>query len=162
MANEHNFEYFFPAHNFNRTFATLEEAYEFVNVAQAKFARSVNKPATKGLAAKLIGPAVANDNPVSVGCILSAQGTNDLIDLSIIDQPLETVVKNSISASIVFLVFYQDRGVSISKFYLAQGYRYISNSQYTSFTYQKNTYNTDYPIGWGIEKAFGYLRKEID
>ncbi|MDR2313521.1 MAG: hypothetical protein LBE02_03220 [Spirochaetaceae bacterium] len=162
IADEHDFEYFFPSPSFNRAFPTIEEAYEFVNVAQIKFSKSVNKTAAKGLAAKLIGTAPKNDNPVSLVCFMRADGRNGFIDLSKIDQPLETVLKNSISASIVFLVFYQDRGVSISKFHLAQGYMYTSNSQYSKFTYQGNTYNTDYPVGWGVEKAFGYLRKEID
>jgi hypothetical protein len=159
MAKEHNFEYYFPSYSFNHTFSTIEEAYEFVNVAQIKFSKSVDKSAAKGLAAKLIGPTVENDKPVSVGCFVTAQDANVSIDLSKIDKPLETVLRNAISVSVVFLVFYQDRGVSISRFYLAQGYSYLSNSQYNSFTYQRNTYKTDYPIGWGIEKAFGYLKK---
>ncbi|MDR1148209.1 MAG: hypothetical protein LBK66_06205 [Spirochaetaceae bacterium] len=164
MANEHDFEYFFPGYSFNHTFSTIEEAYEFVNVAQTKFSRSVNKSAAKGLAARLTGPAVENDKLVSVGCFVTAYNSNGSIDidLSKIDQPLETVLRNSISVSVVFLVFYQDRGVSISKFYLAPGYWYLTNSQYNRFIHQGKIYETDYPIGWGIEKAFGYLKKEVN
>jgi hypothetical protein len=162
LAEEHDFEYYFPSSNFNRTFSTPEEAYDFVKTAQAKFAKSVNKPLAKGLAARLTGPAVEQDQPVSIGCfMLASSGSN--IDLTKIDKPLEAVLRESNSAAVVFLVFYQDRGVSIPSYYLKEGYVFTSgNAQISSFRSFGNTYEAEYSIGWGTEKAFSYLKKEID
>jgi hypothetical protein len=159
LAKEHEFEYYFPSSNFSRTFSTIEDAYDFVKTAQAKFSRSVNKQLAKGLAAKLIGPSVERDKPVSIGCFMQASNIN----LSEIDKPLEFVLREANSASIVFLVFYQDRGVSIPSYYLKQGYVYVSgNSQISSFRSFGNDYKAEYPVGWNTEKAFSYLRKEVD
>jgi hypothetical protein len=162
LAKEHDFEYYFPAHSFNRTFSSVEEAYDFVKAAQAKFAGSVNKSLAKGLAAKLTGPTVERDEPVSIGCYMSAYGGSD-IDLSTIEEPLELVLRNANSAIVVFLIFYEDRGVSIPSYYLKPGYVYTSgNSQVQSFRSFGNRYEAQYPIGWNTEKAFSYLRKEIN
>lgn len=162
LAKEHDFGYYFPEFYSNRTFSTIEEAYDFVNTAQVKFASSVKKSAAKGLAAKLIGPPVENDEPVSIECFISAGNEKSGIALWAINESLETVLKNAISATVIFLVFYQNRGVSISRFYLAQGYAYTSNSLPDNFNYQGYSYKADYPVGWGIEKAFDYLKKEIN
>jgi hypothetical protein len=162
LAKEHEFEYYFPSSNFNRTFSTIEEAYDFVKTAQAKFSQSVNKPLVKGLAAKLIGPSVEQDVPVSLGCLIHANSGTD-IELSNIDRPMESVLRDATSASIIFLVFYQNRGVSIPSYYLKEGYVYVlGNAQVPSFTYFGNNYKAEYPVGWGTEKGFSYLKKEID
>ena len=84
------------------------------------------------------------------------------IDLSKIDRPLEEVIKSAVSATLVFMVFYEDRGTSISNFHLQSGWRYNSNSQFKSFNYRNARYEAEYPVGWGTEKAFSYLRKEIN
>ncbi|MDR3341504.1 MAG: hypothetical protein LBT14_01725 [Treponema sp.] len=162
LANEYSFEYFFPSYSFHRTFSTIDEAYDFVNTASAKFSKSVNKSSAKGLAAKLIGPAVITDNPVAVGCFFRATNSNSDINLSKIDKPLEIVLRDAISATIVFLVFYNDRAVSISDYHLQEGYVYTSNSQMEGFKSFGNSYETNYPVGWGIEKAFHYLKGEIN
>lgn len=162
LAEEHEFGYYFPSSNFNRTFSTVEEAYDFVKTAQAKFAKSVNKPLAKGLAAKLIGPSVERDKPVSIGCFMRANSGSN-IDLTKIDEPLELVLSEARSALVVFLIFYQDRGVSIPSYYLKEGYVYTAgNAQIGSFRSFGNSYEAEYPLGWGTEKAFGYLRKELD
>ncbi|MDR0997924.1 MAG: hypothetical protein LBL70_02565 [Treponema sp.] len=162
LAKEHDFEYYFPAHSFRRTFSSVEEAYDFVKTAQAKFTSSVDKSLAKGLVAKLTGPAPEQDKPVSIGCFMQAN-TGSSIDLSKIEEPLELVLRNANSATIVFLVFYGDRGVSIPSYYLKQGFVYTSgNSQIQSFRSFGNRYEAQYPIGWTTEKAFRYLRKEID
>jgi hypothetical protein len=162
LAKGQDFEYYFPQYSFNRTFSTIEEAYDFVKTAQAKFAKSVNKSLSKGIAAKLIGPPVEQDKPVSIGCFMQANSGSD-IDLSKTGEPLETVLRNANSALVVFLVFYQDRGVSIPGFYLKQGYSYTAgNSQISSFRSFGNSYEAEYPVGWNTEKAFSYLRKEVN
>jgi hypothetical protein len=162
LAKEHEFEYFFPSANFNRFFSTIEDAYDFVKTAQAKFSTSVNKPLAKGLAAKLIGPSVERDKPVSVGCLMQASSESS-INLAKIDKPLELVLREATSASVIFLVFYQDRGVSIPSYYLKDGYVYTAgNAQPSSFRSFGNDYKAEYPVGWGTEKAFGYLKKELN
>jgi hypothetical protein len=162
LAKDHDFEYYFPSSNFNRTFSTIEEAYDFVKTAQAKFSKSVNKPLAKGLAAKLLGPSVEQDKPVSIGCFMLANSGSN-IDLTKIDKPLESILSESNSVIVIFLVFYQDRGISIPSYYLKEGYVYTSgNEQISSFTAFRNTYKAEYPVGWGTEKAFSYLRKEIN
>jgi hypothetical protein len=162
LAKEHDFAYYFPSNSSYRSFSSVEEAYDFVKTAQAKFTGTVNKSLAKGLAAKLTGPAVARDEPVSIGYYVSAyDGSN--IDLSKIEEPLENVLRNASSATVVFLVFYGDRGVSIPSFYLKQGYVYTTgNSQIQSFRAFGNSYEAQYPIGWNTEKAFSYLREEIN
>jgi hypothetical protein len=86
LAKEHEFSYFFPKPAFVHTFATIEEAFDYVKTAQAKFSVTSGKPLAKGLAAKLIGPPVTGEQPVTVACILSAQRADssniDLADTS--------------------------------------------------------------------------------
>lgn len=162
LAKAQDFEYFFPSSNFNRTFSTIEEAYDYVKTAQAKFSKSVDKPLAKGLAAKLTGPSVEQDKPVFVGCFMQASSAS-AIDLTKIDKPLEVVLRDATSAAVIFLVFYQDRGVSIPSYYLQSGYVFISgNAQISSFRSHGNSYEAEYPVGWGTEKAFSYLQQEID
>ena len=164
LANEHDFDYFFPSHNFSLSFNTLEEAFDFVKTAQIKFTTSSAKAKAAGLGAKLIGPPapVSVEQPVIMYCMLRAQTNNESIDLSKIEKPLEQAIKEAVSVSLVFLVFCEDRGASVSNFHLKSGYRYSSNSQIKSFTISDNVYSAEYPVGWKAEKAFSYLMKEID
>ena len=116
----------------------------------------------KGLAARLQGPAV-DEAPVTVFCSIYTQNRNQQMDLSDIGDELPNVVRQSVSAILFFCVFYNDRVTSISNFYLAQGYRYTDgNSQVKKFIINDNMYEADYPVGWGIGKAFSYLRREIN
>jgi hypothetical protein len=163
MASEHDFEYFFPSSDFTRTFSTIGEAYDYVNAASIKFGRAVSKASAKGLAARLSGPEMTQDAPVFLVCYLRASDANSAVDLSGKDKPVENALRRSVSATLVFLVFYNGRAVSISDFRLAQGWVYSSgNSQIERFSVNDNTWNAEYPVGWGIDKAFAYLKGEID
>jgi hypothetical protein len=162
LAKEKSFDSFFPVPSTSFYFADLDEAYDFINTAHAKFTSSSAKKKAKGLAAKLVGPPVVKEQPVTV-CyfILASNGKNE-IDLAKINEPLEKVIRDAISATLVFMVFYQDRGTSLSNFHLADGWAFNSNSQFRSFNYNKTNYEADYPVGWSINKAFSYLKKEIN
>ncbi len=162
-ADEHPFDYYFPNANFLKTFATVDEAYSYVTGAQAIFGRSILKQHAQGLAAKLVGPAIEGDQPVSVYCFLTAGNIGSQVDLSKAEGTvLVDELKKAASAAAIFLVFYQDRSVSISSFYIAPGYHFNSNSQYRTFHVRKTEYKADYPMGWGAKSAFSYLRHETD
>ena len=169
LAKEHEFDYFFPSYAFVKNFDNTEEAFDYVKTAQTKFTTSSGKSKAMGLAAKITGPEVSGEKPVLVVCNITATGTNArneqnvVLDLSNEDRPLEEMIRVAISASVTFLVFYEDRGVSFPGYYLQSGYRYTSaNSQIESFPYNNNIYTAEYPPNWSIEKAFSYLRKEIN
>jgi hypothetical protein len=163
LAREQRFEAVFPSHNFTRNFATVDEAYDFVNMAREKFSQASSKIPRQGLAARLEGPVPGKEGPVSLVCLIGdVQDARGWIDLSKSEKPLETVLKEAVSASLVFLVFYNDRGVSISSFFLADGWVYTNNSQIKRFEVLDNTYQADYPVGWGPKKAFSYLKGEVD
>jgi len=162
LAKELSFESIFPQRSKTYYFADLDEAYDFVNTAHAKFTQSSGKRMAKGLAARMIGPPVNGEKPVAVCYFLAAAKENKGIDLNKIDEPLEKVIKDATSATLVFMVFYGDRAAAISNFHLASGWTYNSNSQFKSFTYNGTKYEAKYPIGWGTDKAFRYLKKEID
>jgi len=162
LAKEKSFESIFPVPSKSYYFDDLDSAYEFVNIAQARFTLSSGKSKAKGLAARLIGPAVAGKQPVTVCYFIVASDEKSIIDLTEINTPMEKVIKDAISATLVFLVFYKERGVSLSNFHLAQGWGYNSNSQYRSFRFNNTEYKADYPVGWGVDKAFSYLKEEIN
>jgi hypothetical protein len=162
-AKEHEFSYFFPRSAFVRNYATIEEAYDYINTAQMKFSATAGKPRAKGLTAKLSpSPSVSGEQPVTVVCFMYAQDTKTGIDLSD-PATMEKSIRDSISALFVFMVFYEDRGIAIPGFYLKSGYQYTSaNSNPKQFSYNNTTYDAEYPVGWNIDKAFSYLRKEIN
>jgi hypothetical protein len=157
-AKGNDFGYYFPSHDFVRGFATVDEAYDYVQTATAKFSQTAGKKRAKGLGAKLSGPAVTGSEPVTVGGVIFAENQKP-VDFSKIEGPMEKAVKDAISASLLFLVFYGDRAVSISNFYLKDGYVYTrGNAQIRRFEFQDNRYDADYPVAWGVDQAFGYLR----
>jgi hypothetical protein len=160
LARNNSFSYYFPSSSNTLSFATLEEASDFVNAAEIKLGSVANKRPAKGLAAKLIGPGVKGDKPVVVSYFLMATTLDANIDLSDKGEPLEKKLSSAVSVSVVFLVFYEGHGASISSFYLADGYEYRSNSQFLSFQFNGNEYKADYPIGWGSANAFNYLKEE--
>jgi len=162
MAKANTFEYFFPAATDVRTFDTLDEANDYISAAQLKLGSSINKQSAKGLAAKLTGPVVTDAKPVVVFHFFNASTATSSIDIRNSTKPLDQNLLEAISVSSVFLVFYGDRATSISDFYLASNYHYNSNSQYKGFIFRRNSYSTEYPIGWGTSAAFKYLNKEID
>lgn len=161
LAKEYPFEYFFPSDNFFKDFSSIDEAYEYINTATAKFSNTVsNKRRDKGLAARIYGPEI-EDNPVSVVCMIRASDTNGNIDLSEIDQETGAVLRRADDAVLFFCIFYADRIVSLSNFYLDSRYSGYSsgNAQIKSFRINGQSYEADYPVGWGIEEAFNYLRR---
>lgn len=163
QAHSRPFDYFFPSASVTRSFASLDEAYDFINTAKAKLERSTGKRLVKGLAAKLKGPSLNLSGGVTtVGYFFIASSEGGVIDISTERAGLEDALRNTTFVACVFLVFNSDRAVSISNFYRTDGYQYKSNSQYLNFKFKDNTYETEYPIGWGLDKAFQYLRKEID
>ena len=161
LAKEHSFDYFFPSSSFHRTFDTIDEAYDFVMTAQSKFSSSAGKSLAKGIPGKLDGPELRLDKPAAVICFMEASNPG-YIDLENAEDPLEKIIKESISANIVFLVFYEGRGISISSFYLASGWVYSSSRQHTSFNVMDKRYKADYPAMWSNDKAFKYVRGEIN
>jgi hypothetical protein len=162
LAMEASFESIFPVVSRTVYFDNLNEAYDYVNIAQEKFTMSSKKSKAKGLGARLFGPQVKNEKPVTVCYFMSASNANESIDLTKIEEPLEKVIKGAVSASLFILVFYEDRGVSLSNFHLASGWSYSNNSQLKTIRYGNDTYEAQYPVGWGVSKVFSYLKKEIN
>jgi hypothetical protein len=164
LAKGKSFDYFFPSSDFVKTFSTIGEAYEFVNTASVKFSQNVsNKRRDKGLAARLRGPAV-KDSPVTLFCLIRASNDGGAIDLSVVGDELDAALRKAEDALLFFCVFYGDRAISLSNFYLDPKYSGYSNGnvQVQKFGILGNTYEANYPVGWGIEKAFSYLRGEIN
>jgi hypothetical protein len=165
LAKEHEFEYFFPASDSARGFSTIDEAYEFVRTASMKFSQAVsNKKRNKGLGAKLFGPALTKA-PVTVVYWVRSSDMNGSIDLSKIDKPMDTVLRQAQDAILIIVIFYNDRVVSLSNYYLDTRYSGYTNSnaQIKEFRLLGNTYEAKYPvIGWGVDKVFQYLKGEID
>ena len=162
QANSHSFDYYYPSYSGVHSFATVDEASDFINAAYLKLARVSNKRAVQGLSARLIGPEVSGKEPVTVAYFLVASDQGARIDLTKSKEPLEDSLRKAVSVASIFLVFSGDRGASISKFFLPDGWMYNSNSQYESFNFNDQTYKTDYPVGWGPDNAIKYLKKEID
>jgi len=161
MAREKEFSYFFPSTSGNWNFATLEDAYDYVRTAQMKFSSASGKNKVKTGTAKLSGPAIKMDQPVRVQYRMGANNANG--DSLFSGRSVEAAVKEAISANLVFLVFHDDRSVLIPNIHLQNNYRYSTGAaKYDYFTIDNNRYETDYPPAWDLEKAFRYLRKEIN
>ena len=174
IAYEQPFEKLFPSSDFKHTFSTIDEAYDYINIADRKFGQTVRIPLKgKGnLAAKLSGP-MPNDAPVTVygwirAFIIVNRTTNrsSMINLREITIPLETVLQRNdiVHVFMVFIIFYNNRAVAIPRYYLDSRYTGFRDGNAHPKTYSIDgiPYNTKYPIGWGIEKSFRYLRGEID
>jgi len=163
MAKEQTFVYFFPRAEYSREFSSLDEAYDFVNAAFKKMEYVSEKTAEKGLAARLYGHMMPLNKNSIVASQIIAVTEKKIIKMSNMGvEEIEKELKKAISIFCVFLVFYEGRGVSISKYYLNKNYRYVTNSQYKTFVFEDIEYKADYPIGWGVEKAFLYLKKMQD
>jgi hypothetical protein len=150
------FDEYFPKSSGNIQFGNLDEAYDYINTARAKLSLSINKNRAKGLTAKLTGQTIPSSSGVNVSYFLTAD-SKDLDDQT---NQLENSLSNAVSVSSVFFVFSDSRGIVISDFYLRSGYQYTNNSQYESFSINGKNYKAEYAVGWGIEKAFQYLRDE--
>ena len=162
MAKKNTFEYYFPSYSVVKTFETLDETYDFISEARIKLRTASDKSTAKGLSAKLSGSEVKRDQPVTLAYFIMAGTATGSIDLSKAGSDLESVLRNAITVTGVYLVFHEGRAISISDFNLASGYTYNSNSQIKRFTFGGEEYTADYPVGFGIQKAFKYLKKETD
>ena len=163
MADEHDFNYFFPSGQFGKSFVTAEEAYDYVKAAQLKFSSTSGKIKAKGNAAKLVGTPISPGMlPASVYCLIWVQGNDNRMHYWDFKEPLEKVINSCISAIVTFLVFYEDRGIAIPGYYIRTGWRYDNNQSKKSYDYGGRTYSAEYPAGWNVEKAFRYLKKEIN
>ncbi|WP_028973548.1 hypothetical protein [Spirochaeta cellobiosiphila] len=153
---------YFPNSSGVLYFDNLDDAYEYINSAEYKLKKTINKKKQKGLPAILEGPKVKSDSPVTVAYFLSAM--NHLSQEVTLDSPnidLEQVLRRSVSVTNVFMIFVDDKAISLSAFYLKSGYRYSNSySQYQKMSFNKEVYLADYPRGWDIDDAFEYLKVE--
>ena len=161
LAKEHDFDHFFPGSVQNLSFNSMDEAYDFIKTAQAKFNSVVGKPLAKGVPGKLGGPVSFWDEPVKVFCFLEASNPH-YINLAAANEPLEKIIRNSISATLVFTVFHEGRAISLANYYLQSGWKYDTANQHKYFVCSGIRFGAEYPLMWSNEKAFQYLRKEID
>ena len=162
LAKGQSFDYYFPKASSSRTFSSLDQAYDFIREAQAKIELSTNKSSVQGLTGRLIGPAMDLGEQIRVVYFLRASTVSTPIDLRNATTELEADLRSAIAVTSVFLVFYGDRAISISDFFLQNGYHYDSNTQYEKFTLDGKPYQVSYSIGWGTEQGFKYLRKEVE
>ena len=163
LAKERPFESFFPSSDFHMEFSSIDEAYEYVKTADLKFSQAVSsKRRPKGLAARLKGPIVGNA-PVSLFCLIRASMQKGVIDLSKINTDIPTALRQADEALLFFIIYHNRRIVSLSNYYLDSKYSGYANgnTQAKGFIIGDNKYEADYPVGWGIEKSFQYLRGEI-
>ncbi|MCL2832884.1 MAG: hypothetical protein FWD78_06920 [Treponema sp.] len=167
LAKEHDFKFFFPSASFYNTYDNVDEAYDFVNTALLKFGTTAGKSLAKGIPGKLDRSDVNLEKPVTVACFIDAYDSNNryvssLAFLAANNDTMENIIRTGISATVVFLVFYEDRAISIAGYYLKSRYTYQSSSQHKFFTFMTKNYIPVYPLMWSNDKAFQYLRKEID
>jgi hypothetical protein len=164
LAKERPFEHFFPSSDFHMEFSSIDEAYEYVKTADLNFSQTVsNKRRPKGLAARLKGPIIGNA-PVYLFCMIRASKESGAIDLSKINTDIPTALRKADEALLFFVIYHNDRIVSLSNYYLDPKYSGYANgnTHVKGFVIGDNKYEADYPVGWGIEKSFQYLRGEID
>jgi len=167
LAKEEPFELFFPSASFKVSFFTIEEAYDYFNKSDKKFAQTVRglRSGKVRFVGKLTGP-MPKDDPVTIVCWVYARDSRGKeVDFSKITEPLETFLKKTNSLDDVVLtycIFYGDRAVVIPKYFLNQKYSgYTDGSnQIKSYYLGEIYYQADYSLGASIENAFQYLRKE--
>lgn len=139
------------------TFSSLDEAYDFINCAKIVLRKDTFWHREKGQAAIISGPQIENEEPVTVVYILDAFSNKR--NFSVKDGEVgNALIDDALGTVLYFLVFYDDKVISTSDYYIEEGWYWPYNTQTQSFMYQKNLYIADYPRGWGIEKAFEYLR----
>ncbi|GHV45103.1 hypothetical protein AGMMS49546_30190 [Spirochaetia bacterium] len=157
------FDEWFFSNSFYTPYDNIDDVYDYVIDASAKFSRSVNKPSLRSAMAKINGPAITEDAPVSLYCMIKAEDDHGEIDLSNSINSLEFVLKHANSAVLTFLIFYEDRAISISNFHLKEGYKYNEGyDRYNTFDIEGIPYIPTYFIGWTVDTAFQYLDGQID
>jgi YHS domain-containing protein len=156
-AGGHDFGYYFSSSAGRHTFNDLDAAYAFLNEAAAKFRQAGLKKRVQGLSGIVNGPAPEmGGSRVAAGYFIRA---DDRIPEELGPAEIESILKDSIGSYLGFIVFYEDRSVIISNYYLQDGWVYTSNSQPHYVEYDGNSYEADYPVGWTMERAFRYLRE---
>jgi hypothetical protein len=156
-ASEHDFGYYFSSPSGSLAFNDIDSAYAFLNEAAAKFRQSGLKKRVQGLSGILNGPAPEiGENKLVAGYFIRA---DDPIPEETSPAEIENILKDSIGSYLGFIVFYEDRSVIISNYYLKDGWVYTSNSQPNYIDYGGNSYEANYPVGWTMERAFRYLRE---
>lgn len=158
--NNKGFDYFFPKFSQSLVFDTLDDAKNFINAGLSNMEGSIRKSRQKGLGAKLSGAEIKSEKPVTVTYFFNAYSNNKPVDLVNTKNPLQKELGNATVVVCVFLIFYEDRGVSITNYYIADRYHFNSNGQIESFKYRGNEYKADYPFGWGLNNAIAYLNNK--
>jgi hypothetical protein len=161
-AREHEFGYYFPSSTGTLAFNDIDSAYDFLNEATEKFRQAGLKRRAQGLSGIVNGPyPETGENKVEAGYFIFAYGTsgvNVISEESGIAE-IENILKDSIGSYLGFVVFYENRAVVISNYYLKDRYVYNSNSQPNYIEYNGNSYEANYPIGWTMDRAFRYLKE---
>jgi hypothetical protein len=153
-----SFEEVFESGSFAKTFDSLEDAYYYVNVAQAKFSAISGKSKNKGIAGWLEKPSDLNaGDKVRVGVSVWLSDGSKSLEFS------NKHVGSSVSSFVEFTVIYKDRMAYIPSWYLAPNWVYSDgNSMVDYFNWQGNRIKINYPVGWGIDHAFDYLNHELE
>ncbi|MDR2184047.1 MAG: hypothetical protein LBO80_00040 [Treponema sp.] len=156
-AGEHDFGYYFSSPGGQFAFNDIDSAYAFLSEAAAKFRQSGLKKRVQGLSGIVSGPAPEmGENKVVAGYFIRA---DDPVPEASGPAEIENILKESIGSYLGFLVFYEDRSVIISNYYLRDGWVYTSNAQPNYIEYGGNSYEASYPVGWTMDRAFRYLRE---
>lgn len=141
------------------TFSSLEEAYDYIFCAKLVLKRKTFWNREKGLAAILTGSEIDSESPVTVFYMVEAFSNESWLNIpeGLVGTALE---KEALGAITVFMVFYGDKAVSVTDYYIEEGYMWPHNDMPEVFKFSEYTFLADYPRGWGMEKAFEYLRGE--
>jgi hypothetical protein len=154
-AAEHDFGYYFSQKQL--AFDDIDSAYTFLSEATAKFRQAGMKKRAQGLSGIVNGPAPGmGGNKVVTGYFIRA---DDRVPEEASPAEVENILKESIGSYLGFIVFYEDKAVIISNYYLQDGWVYSSNSQPNYIEYDGNSYEASYPVGWTMDRAFRYLRE---
>jgi hypothetical protein len=156
------FEYYFPTYMGIKEFESIDEAIKYIKEGNKVMVNTIDKYYAKGLTAKLEGTLDPNDKKVYFQYYMFAYDGKNWLDLSKLSGTLKNALRNSVAVTFVYVIGDDSRAVSVSNYYLVTGYRYNFNDQIEKFYYKGNELYAVYPKGWGLEKAFKYMRKEID
>jgi hypothetical protein len=156
------FESYFSNSQGIKVLDSIDETDAYVKAADKAMLATINKSYSKGLAARLHGSFNPNDTHVYFQYYLYAYDNRSWLNLHNTKEPLKAILKRAVAVTVVYVIVDDSRAVSISNFYLANGYRYNSNTLPTEFNCNGVVFKADYPIGWDLKKAFRYMKKEID
>jgi len=156
-AKSHEFEYYFPSINGEKTFTDLDLAYSYMNEAIIKFGQISGKSRAKGGGAILNGPPQKSEN-VKIRYFIGAFGLDGQNILTTIENA-QPELMSSIGAYLVFLIFAGDKSGCLTRYYLRDGYMFESNSYATEFDAYGNKYTAEYKTGWALKNVYEYLKE---